>query len=209
MRDFGTRMPTRTSPSPLSVAPLRLVPHNAVGVIWLEGQYRAVAARLIASGERILHAVGAAVKTPSRFSLQIGLDEHLDVPAGAGVEQQMELYPWRFLNHSCSPNATFRGRDLIALRPIAPREDITFDYHTTEYDMDAPFDCRCGASDCIGRIRGYRHLSPAARAARRSFVAPHVELLAAQSEQLARAGRPTAPEQASNCVQPTGLDGSD
>jgi len=35
----------------------------------------------------------------------------------------------RYLNHSAEPNAEFDGFDLYSLRPIAPDEEITIDYH--------------------------------------------------------------------------------
>lgn len=108
------------------------------------------ATRLVPRGAVLLHAEGVIVRTPSRYSLQIGERSHLDVPPGVDPDAVDDPLYWRYLNHSCSPNATFQGVDLIALRPIAAGESITFDYNTTEFEMAEPFTCQCGA--CGGLV---------------------------------------------------------
>ena len=58
-------------------------------------------------------------------------------------------------------------------RRIEADEQLTFDYNTTEWSMDAPFACACGA--CSGAaIRGYAHLTSAERAQREPYVAAHL-----------------------------------
>jgi hypothetical protein len=81
---------------------------------------------------------------------------------GTSLREQLEHYRWSFLNHACEPNAAFRGLTLVATRAIRQGEEITFHYATTEYDMAEPFRCRCGSPLCLGEIRGFRHLPPAA-----------------------------------------------
>ena len=56
------------------------------------------------------------------------------------------------LNHSCSPNARFQGRWLIALRDIKPTEEITIDYTTTESNISHHFHCYCLSKNCNGKI---------------------------------------------------------
>ena len=34
---------------------------------------------------------------------------------------------------------------------------MRFDYETTEYEVGAFSDCHCGATNCRGEIRGYKH----------------------------------------------------
>jgi hypothetical protein len=46
--------------------------------------------------------------------------------------------------------------DVISLRRIEMGEDITFDYNTTEYDMDEPLTCHCSSPDYPGTIQGFR-----------------------------------------------------
>lgn len=61
----------------------------------------------------------------------------------------------RFANHSCSPNCESELRDgeiwLVALREIAPGEEITYNYG---YDLDEyrDYPCQCGSPDCVGFI---------------------------------------------------------
>ncbi|MCX6359935.1 MAG: SET domain-containing protein-lysine N-methyltransferase [Armatimonadetes bacterium] len=112
------------------------------------------AAEPIRRGEAILRLTGAVRSEPTRHTVQIGDGRHLD-PDGDPLERQ----PWRYLNHSCRPNAGLVGPDLVALRDIAADEQVTFNYNTTEVEMASPFACRCGAADCAGTIRGFRHLS--------------------------------------------------
>jgi hypothetical protein len=57
-------------------------------------------------------------------------------------------------SHSCEPNrrVSFPDRALIAVRPIASGEPVTFDYKTTERRISFPFDCLCGSPNCRRRI---------------------------------------------------------
>ena len=61
---------------------------------------------------------------------------------------------WAPQNHSCDPNTGYRGLDVIALRDIAPGEELTLDYETFCNEDMAPFDCNCGSSCCRGRVTG-------------------------------------------------------
>ena len=61
---------------------------------------------------------------------------------------------WRPINHSCDPSAWLEGLDVVARRAIAPGEEITLDYATFCNEVMPAFDCRCGAADCRGTIRG-------------------------------------------------------
>ena len=122
-----------------------------------------VAAHDIRRGEVILRVVGDPVERPSRHSIQVGRDTHLAAPADLRPRASVARYGWRYLNHSCAPNAYLRGLELIALDDIPARAEITFDYNSTEWELAAPFTCLCGAPCCVGTVRGYRHLDEAAR----------------------------------------------
>ena len=78
------------------------------------------------------------------------------------------------MNHACEPNAAIRGRGVAAIRPISAGEEVTFDYNTTEYDMAAPFACRCGSQRCRGQIRGFKHLPSGEREKLRPALAGHL-----------------------------------
>jgi SET domain len=135
----------------------------------------AIAAKTrIGEGATLFHVDGKATDRPSRYSIQIGEHAHIDLEPGLTDEHVRTAYPWRFLNHSCEPNAVLRGRDFVALRAIAAGEPVTYDYNTTEYDMAAPFDCHCGRPRCLGRISGFKHLSPAEQARLAPWLADHL-----------------------------------
>jgi uncharacterized protein len=58
-------------------------------------------------------------------------------------------------NHSCAPNAGFRGHiELVALRDIAAGEEVTFDYATCLTASFGDMDCLCGAANCRSRVTG-------------------------------------------------------
>lgn len=126
-----------------------------------DGERGVFAARAFAAGEAIGLFEGALVPTPTRLSLQVGRDLHVE-PGD---------HPLGLLNHSCAPNAAFRERALFAARALAAGEEIVLDYNCHEADMSAPFDCACGAEDCVGRVAGWNRLSPAQRASRRGRAA--------------------------------------
>jgi SET domain-containing protein len=42
----------------------------------------------------------------------------------------------------------------VALRDIAPDEELTIDYATCYDTRMTPFDCQCGSPQCRGRIVG-------------------------------------------------------
>jgi uncharacterized protein len=56
-----------------------------------------------------------------------------------------------FINHSCDPNCETDERDgrvwVIALRDIAPGEELTYDYNLYDGDEDEAR-CNCGAANC-------------------------------------------------------------
>lgn len=71
--------------------------------------------------------------------------------APLGLEEE----PADFINHSCQPNAGIRGQiSLVAMRPIAAGEEITFDYAMADSTPYDEFDCACGSPLCRGRVTG-------------------------------------------------------
>ena len=137
---------------------------ESIAVDCVDGHYRLVATKDFEISDHILLLEGDVVENPSRFSVQIGPGQHVEVPAEVQVEQPLDRYRWRFLNHSCEPNAKFDNRNLVASRKIIASEQITFDYNTTEYDLASPFQCHCESDSCCGLVRGYRWRQDQARA---------------------------------------------
>ena len=62
--------------------------------------------------------------------------------------------PFKYVNHSCEPNAfmrRYRGRvEFYALRRVEAGEEVTCDYGETHHD--GRLACRCGSTRCRGRI---------------------------------------------------------
>lgn len=106
----------------------------------------------------VLHTFGARefVQRPTYLSVQVADDKHI------------LLAPefLQYINHSCEPNTFFDTKtgQVVALRSIAPNEEITFFYPSTEWSMTQPFTCFCGAANCLGQIQGAAHLSKKALA---------------------------------------------
>lgn len=110
-------------------------------------------------GPRTSFAVGAAV-APDHV-MEVGENE-VFLPSGALDD---------FVNHSCDPNCRLDYRSgrrvfLIALRDIAPGEELSFDYATTTTcDGIAAFpgwrfECLCGSQDCRGKVGCAEDLPP-------------------------------------------------
>lgn len=111
------------------------------------GQRRAVALRTFAADEEVASFAAARVSyLPSRMTVQVSDQEHI------------ELRPesLSFINHSCDPNVHFDvvRSVIVACRPIAAGDEVTFFYPSTEWKMATPFDCTCPSVRCAGRISG-------------------------------------------------------
>ncbi|WP_174291826.1 SET domain-containing protein [Sphingomonas bacterium] len=137
------------------------------------------AARPFAEGERIVRFSGRRISaarlgrrlegTGDRF-VQVAPDEYMG-PSGRIDD---------LINHSCSPNAGLRFEDdgvfLIAIQPIAPGEEIAWDYATTLADPDWRLPCDCRSAICRGTIAAFATL-PAERQdwyLERGIVAPYL-----------------------------------
>ena len=83
------------------------------------------------------------------------------------VEENLYLVTMRepetadLVNHCCDPNAGISGQlALVALRDIAPGEEVCFDYAMTDGSPYDEFDCACGATHCRGRVTGSDWMRP-------------------------------------------------
>lgn len=157
-----------------------------VSVVTRNGQFAVVARVDIKKETCVLAVDGPTVDRPTRYTVQVGVDMHVDAEADPKTGRAHPI--WRFLNHACAPNTRLEGRSLVATKRIRAGEEITFDYETTEWDMAAPFPCGCNAATCRGLIRGFRHLTPAQRQ-RLAGAAPHVLAAAATPVQAAAPAR--------------------
>ncbi len=116
-------------------------------------------------------------------TVQIGPHAHIE-----------ELGVLAYLNHSCQPSVIVdtTAMEVRAARDIAAGEELTFFYPSTEWEMDRPFICLCGAAQCIRLVAGARYLSIDTLS--RYFINQHIRDMAlAALEQ-------EAPGQAARCL---------
>lgn len=60
-----------------------------------------------------------------------------------------------YCNHSCEPNVGFAGQIIaVAMRDIAPGEELNVDYAMYFDDDIMQFDCTCGTPSCRHHITG-------------------------------------------------------
>jgi SET domain-containing protein len=71
------------------------------------------------------------------------------------IDGNVAWNPARHINHSCAPNCeaqSDRGRIwIVALRDIAPGEELTYDYGFS-FTESRHHPCRCVAEECVGFI---------------------------------------------------------
>src|SRR5436309_14235825 len=76
-------------------------------------------------------------------------EHHCDYLAGG--KAVLMRTPERSINHSCDPNAYIRtiagDRYVVALRPIRPGGEVTYDY-CVHGDGDTAWHCPCGSPAC-------------------------------------------------------------
>jgi hypothetical protein len=114
----------------------------------------------IMAGSVIFHLRGTVSIQPTKYTIELGRDRHLNLPTIRKKKDELE-YCWQYLNHSCEPSGYLNVVDLTfrALGNIAAGEELTFNYLTTESEMAEPFNCVCGSPNCFGFIRGRNFLT--------------------------------------------------
>jgi hypothetical protein len=102
---------------------------------------------------------------PNRYTVQIARDKHTHVGKLAA------------LNHSCDPNVILDTENMlmVARRDIAKGEELFFFYPATEWEMNAPFICLCGATNCIHVVAGARFLPLSTLETQ--YLSPHIREL--------------------------------
>lgn len=115
----------------------------------------------VKKGERICY-----IKGQKKFKINRSIKDTLANPDWVGVRKNWwidPIPPFKFLNHSCNPNAGIKGSvTLCALRNIKPDEEITVDYSTFEGDerwqLEGGKMCLCGEKNCRGVIKSIHYL---------------------------------------------------
>lgn len=80
-----------------------------------------------------------------------------------------------YINHSCNPNVGLFGQiGLVAMRPIAPGEELMFDYAMCDSVPYDEFPCQCGAPNCRGQITGDDWRRPELQARYRGYFSAYL-----------------------------------
>ncbi len=118
------------------------------------GAVRAV--QPITAGEVLAVWGGAIVGVEELAKLPPQYREHtVQVEEGLFLASLVPDDPADFVNHSCDPNAGLSGQIvLVAMRDIAPGEEISFDYAMTDGEPYDEFACACGSARCRGKVTG-------------------------------------------------------
>ena len=104
------------------------------------GKMRGVFAREnIKKDEVIRKLEGDIISQPTRTSIQIGKNRHIEDKVG------------EYINHSCNPTARVCNDTLISNRDVKEDEEITIDYNLSEDLVSHPFICNCCSKVIAGR----------------------------------------------------------
>jgi hypothetical protein len=136
--------------------------HGALGT-------RLVAAARIARGTPFFRVRADHVRRqPTYQTVQIGPRRHT-----------LSLGILQYINHSCEPNVIIdtKSRLCYAAREIPPREELSYFYPSTEWELARPFLCLCGVAHCIRIVTGARYLSTDTLS--RYFINEHIRELIA------------------------------
>lgn len=131
-----------------------IVSHHGIAEIW-ESEI----------GQRSLHST-TEFKV-NDIVCSFSAKEELDYPTYLTVQvdetKHITLYPefLQYINHGCDPNIFFNISELkiICIKPIEIGDELRFFYPSTEWEMAQPFNCRCGAPNCLHIIKGAAYLS--------------------------------------------------
>lgn len=104
-------------------------------------------------GALFARITGASIVPKQRYTtVQINRNQH--------IELNSDLV---YCNHSCRPSVVFDMAKMevrvVDDRPLKEGEPVTFFYPSTEWEMDQPFQCNCGAGNCKGWIDGAKKMS--------------------------------------------------
>jgi len=141
---------------------------RSLKIVYIHGKGLGVFAnRNFRPGETLIHFKADIVPHAEASAEAVMIDDKVSLDT-------KWLVPEAFINHSCSPNTTI---DVVSFRYVAMREirkdeEMTYNYNTTEYDMGDGFKCECGSRRCLGRIKGFKHLTRTQKLKLKPFLTP-------------------------------------
>ena len=115
-----------------------------------------IARQAVQKGEVVAVWGGRVVTLAELATLPPEIQRHTaQVEEGLYLASTHAHAPADYINHSCNPNVGLRGQIvLVAMRDIAPGEELCFDYAMCDGSVYDEFDCACGAPNCRGRVSG-------------------------------------------------------
>jgi hypothetical protein len=131
----------------------------------------------IAKGELLTVWGGAIVSTEELLKLpekardravQVEVDHHL---TSGLFDDDADC-----VNHSCNPNAGLQGQiTLVAMRDIAPGEEICFDYAMSDAHPSFYMTCGCGSPQCRSAVSGDDWKRPDLQARYKGYFSPYIQ----------------------------------
>lgn len=140
----------------LSLPELTKISHHSFATLYqnkITGEKSLLAAIPIKAGNIFGTFEASEILTePNKYTVQVNENTHIILSPEV----------LQYINHSCNPNVFFDTHtfELSALRDIARGDEFTFFYPSTEWNMESPFNCFCGESNCLHKIQGASFLSP-------------------------------------------------
>lgn len=95
-------------------------------------------------GDVVCVIEGEVINQPSRTTLQVGSNKHVDVKE-----------PIMYINHRCIGNIGLKNDTFVAISRIEAGDEIAFNYNETEEELAEPFYCR----DCGEMMKGKRFVN--------------------------------------------------
>lgn len=130
----------------------------------IDGQGKAVfATKEIKKGEMLFVMGGYILDIEDENNLSgivadkpIEISEYFSI--GPRTPADLKRMPQHYVNHSCDPNAGFRGQIfMVAMKQIKPGDEIVYDYAMVMHankDSDTyyEFDCCCNTKRCRSKV---------------------------------------------------------
>ena len=137
----------------------------------------------IKKGQKIQYINGKRMKKVTKSSSDSkSIDHWIGVGRFSWIDT--EGTPFRFINHSCEPNAAIMGtKTVVALQDIQKDDEITIDYSMTDADPHWGISCSCGTKNCREQIQAIytvpeevfkRHMPYISRNFQRLYIRNHV-----------------------------------
>ena len=135
------------------------------------------AIRNLKKGEKILYFSGKVVEVenPEEYSEEVREHWHpIDFKENKTVYILPEE-PWKYLNHSCEPNAGVKNdRDLVAIKDIKKGDEICIDYSTLFLE-GWEMKCECGSKNCRKMISSFDKLDPKDQERLKDYISSYVK----------------------------------